>query len=434
MSLASTPISSVQKAAFGYESAEHVVLDRLKRYGLPSAVAGAGLAVAMKVVSDIRENQLDARAKRKEVANPNTIEIHLPPKTLGEQKKIAESVSRSVSNAVRRSKQKRASLPAYQVAACIDHNKKDAGGALEEIGGFISGLGGKPDPSAVPQHWALSTPATIGAAVLPGVGAYMLLDKMFKGQERKALKKQIKAVKDDYSNLLLRDIESQRNPDQEKVACSPSEALIDVLVDRRSDADGMSKTASWWESLTSAPVALALLAGVMTHRYSLGKEREVDEYYSKLKKPGPRPPQRVKLISAPPATEAPGAEPTAAKEEAAEKSIDNETQKAANVTGPALLGLKLFEMSDRNEPDGLTARNAARESEEAVLAAEQAKELSETKPFEQVDHNTLILNTPAGRVVVDAADPDALEYLNANKEQLRDSMADVSESDSASSD
>ena len=507
--LAQTPISQIgtqKSAGDDYNSPKNVLVDSFLQYGVPSAAIGAGGAIVMKVLSDLKQNRNDAREAKNKKTDPNSFEVVVPaPKT--------------------------AMFPAWQLAGELENpNVK---------------LAAEP-----PSHWATSLSTDAAMATLPAVAAYMALDKVFKNRENKELKRQISAIKDDYSNLLVRDIERQRaalgEPNAKAASITPVEALIEGLVDMKhaglhESAEGdeqrlqqiVDSTVDRYESIktaasdlkmfyfegrkrgisarseeearkkindagsslklkkvasfdkeaatkglhgiTGAPLLLALIAGVASHRYAMGKERNVDEYYNNIGKKKTKQPTRVKLVSAKPAIGPASDEPTAGEEEreeeeagkkAAELDLENttlpdlaekqkqkiqqankatqlgqggqqqaqtsspnqetnhESNKNASLAGPGLLGVKLFEMADE-KPTGIKAELAERESADLSEQEEKQRELARSLPVDHIDGNTVVLNTPNGQIVIDASDPGSLEYLKGNQEALFDSLNSV---------
>lgn len=505
-------MSSTKTATEAYNAPlGDVAADRFIRYGGYSALGGAGVAIAMKILSDIQQNRKDKADTNRTKHSPEVLEIKLPPAMTGggtpeDQTKVAQALAKGIRAADddfrKRASSVRAEFPAVRAAQKV----AGIGDVAQEWWRALGGGDGPIQAGDIPTHPLGDLPLTVAATALPGIATYKILDRYFKGQERKELENQIAKIKGDYSTLLLKDIESQAMADEEgreKTASAPSvcEALIDIMVEQKSAQDGVKKEAASraLNTVLSFPVLLSLLAGATTHRYSLNKEREIDDYYNKLEKKKVRPPTRVKLVSQPPPTPGPAdREPTAAEEEASEidsqkaagygtsigggaligaaaypgiaallKKVsggridmtqirsypemavrgavlggviggigeqgrqieelenqiegDDEDKKKASYAGPALLGIKMFEMSDR-EPSGLQTKLEARESEEEAALAEKQEALAREHPVEQVDRNTIVLNTPSGQVVVDAADPEALNYLVKNQDRIVDSL------------
>lgn len=413
---------------------------------------GAGAAVVMKVVSDIRQNQTDRRKAREKGISPDSFEVVLPShKIAGEQPRF----------------------PAWRLAEYLagDNPKRALFGFGEEGG----------DPGQAPDHWATSLSADVAMKTLPGIATYMVLDRVFKNREKKELEESIKNIKSDYSSLLVRDIERQRSFGEDKNKKSASadavEHLIDRIVQRKyaeaplpderrglkvaakkdelklfyfegrkagisarteeearkkkniqsgklisTEPDNEKVATSTADAILGAPILLALLAGIATHRHSLNRERDVDNYYNNIGKRNAKPPTRVKLVTAPKTVMPADKEPTAAEEE---KADDKAGKKAANLIGTGLLGLKALEMAKDGGPSGVAVELANKEKEELLAQEEEERQLARSTPIDRVDANTVILNTPSGQIVIDATDPESMEYLRNNQEAIMDSLNSV---------
>jgi hypothetical protein len=446
-SLAEIPLSSLTQKSAGqeYGTLGHVLTDRFLGVGVPSLAVGASAAVVMKVLSDLRQNTLDAKGRKAKESDENTFQVVLPAPKLAEMKPQF--------------------LPWQVAGQLIEGQDKQAGGV------------------AAPNHWAGSLPADAIMAVAPAVIAYKVLDHAFKRQEKKEIEESIKGIKDDYSSLLVRDIQRQQaamGKTAEFPGWDPVECLIEGLVELKQaesqeDHDACAKTAATkpgagyqlyyfegrrggisakseeearqkknvvagtrlqkvgWatdtlSAVTGMPFLLALLAGAASHRYALNKERDVDEYYNRVGKKTVKPPTHVKLVMAPPAE----AGATAGQEEKAQQlqkkaegfQANDSHTKTAFSTGTGLLGVRLFELAG-NSPTGIKAELAARESQDLIDQQAQEQQLARTTPVDHVDSNTLVLNTPSGQVIIDASDPGSMEYLNNNTEALMDSLNSV---------
>jgi hypothetical protein len=580
-------------------SVGHVLADRFLQYGVPSIAAGGGAAIVMKVLSDIQQNQNDLKARKESESSTNSFEVRLPAPVV----KKASGMDRPA-------------FLGWRLAEALN-------GEAPKVG-FLGGESLSMD--ATPTHWAASLPADVAMSTIPGIAAYMVLDKVFKNREKAELEKSIGGIKEDYSGLLLRDIERQRaalgNKKSKVASVDPVEALIDGIVEMKyaglffkdletprkivvdyedmgdqhiadvirepraltrlfvpsdgqnsadalmgamgvgdmidptgkdkevdklvpgvagsmlqdfiskrryratdqsrddnsvmqekmvqnildeiakedamkasmqddeqvrmrvrsqkaagltpagtpklkmfyfqgrkagisaaSEAEAREKLKAGGEDLrlqkvaeqkeaetplshklTGIPVLLTLLAGIASHRYSLNKERDVDEYYSRVGKKNVRPPTRVKLVSAP--VESAATEPTAAQQEKQQQPLiktatgtnhdeHDQSSKKASILAPGLLGLKVYEMAANAKPTGIKAELAAQESTDLIQQDEQQHELARTMPIDQVDSNTILLNTPEGQIVVDATDPGSLKYLQENQQALLDSLNSV---------
>lgn len=393
-----------QKAALDYGSIPHVVADKFMRLGIPSAMAGGAGAVLVKILADIKQNQRD-REMTDGKGNPqDTIVVNLPSTKFPQ--KMAEVAADALCRSSRNHTQA-PDFPAYVLAAG-EAFEKYAEGISDYFRGIIPRHPGK-----MPANLFVDNAATTAAVGIPLAMGYKVVDDYFRRKEEGEIDKETARLKDEYANLLLRELRGG-NLDQgtpKTAAFGPLDAMADIAVDQldmRSDYD-TSKVASADPSaygplnalanITSIPVSIALMAGIMSHKFRLNKERELDAYYDR-QTPKLAPPTRIKL--------------TSSQEE------PQEAQKAAAIgVGPTLLAIKLIDMvGDRGVMQDISAKEEAAHTQE--LRDQTAK--SQATPMEEIDHNSVLVNRPNQQIQVDAADPGAQAFLESNKELLLDAL------------
>lgn len=390
-----------------YNSVMHVLTDRIMRLGPAALLAGAGGATLVNVLADINQNVKDREIRDKEGTPKDVITVKLPQDRLDSAAKTAAAASVEALEEAEVRYMAEPDFPAYKAAA---------GGFMDLFRGWVP-----PDPKKWPSHPLASNISNTAAVVIPAALAYKAVDGMFKNREKAELDAAQERAKEEYASLLLREIEDGRG-ESKTAAYGPLDALVDIAVDeldarspRQSPEDHDGKTASWKhfiDSITGVPVSLAILAGLASHRYRLGKERELDAYYDR-QTPKIQGPTRIRLVTEPsvrPDDVMPSSsEPTSSQEE------ESETRKSAWV-GPTMVATKLVEMSGARA-EALKAMKE-HDEEQAREEAKEREDLRKTTPYEIKDHNTMVVNRADGPVRIDASDPAATEVLEKYRDLL----------------
>lgn len=362
----------------------------LGQYGLPSAGIGIAGAVASHLYAEHKRKQEEKEMFGDQDNDPGMIRIKVPSK-------VAET------------------NPALA-------------GIIDSVNKFREKVA-----TVIPNEDSLFKDTAIGLSTL-GVGglSYGLTDYLLKGLEKRRVKKDLSGAKDDYMDLVYRDIGARQGLPAKTasfpVLCGLIESTVDRLEEKAPyDEVTKKKIAEWPNPLigptaaavTSAPVALGILSMINSYRNSLHSERNVDEYLRQKSRKAPLE-TRVVIDSAEPegvktaAMTLPQVQPVVPAETLATKAKIKVDQAKQLLPKQAEYAESL--------PDGMPAEDQmtlGRQIEREQAIENRTEDLSRKHPIIKSSDSSLTINTPQGPVTIDALDPRAMRYLKSNPEALR---------------
>lgn len=362
------------------------------RYGPQSAIVGVAAAVTAHLLAEKNRRTEEKKMFGRGDDDPGLIRIKLPPKTAEANPALA--------------------------------------GLVDSVNGFREKMA-EVHPTE-DKMWRV--PAMIGAVGGIGYGSYRLADYILKGLEQRKIKKELSTAKDNYMDLVYRDLDTSKP----KVASQLPvvDGLMEAVVDRLEEVAPYEKTALLGlfpdDNVafgTSALVASGILAAIHSFRQSRKSESDVDEYLRQKSRKTPIDtrivveeadnPKVAQLNLTPPTvTKKTTAAEDIAKAQAAAGVTASPEQKAANLYALGVTGTSVAKL---NQDQGNREEDKAEEQVQRARAEDQrVQQLSTDSPITTVDDNTVIINTSLGPVTIDAMDKRSMRFLKRRPNLVRD--------------
>jgi hypothetical protein len=271
------------------------------------------------------------------------------------------------------------------------------------------------------QNPLWQAPLDLAALVVPAAGAYAGVNSVMSSLRKKREEERLQNAQNQYSKLLGQELIGTKTAEfplcEEVVRVLAGSAAAEFNV----SVNGITKIAQGLDlghvlSIgTSSPTLLAVLAAVASHKYMYDREQAAIAG-AKMAPTRIKPPSQIRLVSAP-----------AQVDEKVQDTGDlpaESAEKTAGIGGPVLTAASV---------DLTINKLIANKLKEKAEAIRRSKINPETgMPFEKkvhteakqdfVDANTLVVNTPTGATVIDAADPAALKVLQEKQKEIAQRM------------
>lgn len=256
--------------------------------------------------------------------------------------------------------------------------------------------------------------AILGSSAL----GYGIINSILENRRKKQLQDQFTKAKGDYGNL-LGNVLAQPKAAELDQACPVLFGAICAVADQ-SLGDDERKSASVISNLVSAPSALMVISGILSHQWMYNREKELAALHQNV---APKPPKEVRFVTAPPAQPLipPGNAPAL---ESPQRSDDFDEVESKNAGGTGHM------IAADLAADGilLSMIDSKREGGEKPPGAQPGKPLvpptappPAIAPIQMVDvaPGTTIGQTANGPVSFEAEDPNAARVLHQNKGRLK---------------
>ena len=387
----------------------------LNKYGPTSAAVGVTAAITSHIIAEQKR-----RAEEKEMFgqgkdDPGMIRIKLPPKTANADPALA--------------------------------------GVLDSVSGFHEKLAGSLPP---PQEDLLWKVPAIGAATAGvGYGTYTLADYLLRGLEKSRMKKTLGKAKDDYTNLVYKDVGIDNPAKTASTEFPVLEGLVESVVERLNEVSPYPKEASFREGaswFTSGAVAAGILSAINSFRKAKNSESDVDAYLQQKSRKAPldtrivvdsgdpMAPKVAAMTLPPPQPIAPVGfaqrlaegltqkkkekfpvgqpQATPSTQVAPQPPVATSTPKLGGAMEVIMgAGLTGGHKALQGSPEGESPERRLMRAE--LAEADKAKKLSLENPVNSVDDSTVTINTPSGPVTVDALDHRSINFLKSRPDFVR---------------
>ena len=376
------------------------VMDKIKRFGLPSLAVGSGAAGLAHLMS----LQEKARKDKEKITDEDTIIIEVPAK---EAEEGADAAAQA----------------AQQSGGIIEGIKK----IPQKIVDVMTG-----GPTANQYFW--DAPTIAASVAGGGTLGYVLVDSILKKHRERQLEDDLKSLKKQYSGYLAKGMKTANE-------FSKLDEFVSSIVDRLKDhpvedsrkeaAYNILKTADPNQNgqepetmgtlLFSLPGVAALLSGVLAHNYYYNRlentQRGLEKEEADKMKLAPK---NIKIVTVPPNKINAPSKPGQKSEQipvddllgkSAAQAIDAEKLMSMTSEVPAAKEL-IDQGSPKEEHSDGNSRSDRRKQK--ILSEED---------LQQIDPNTLMLLTDSGNIQVDALDPGALKILQKHKDLILKSFA-----------
>ena len=294
------------------------------------------------------------------------------------------------------------------------------------------------------------TSIALGVPALAAYGGYKLVDVTTDALAKKNMDARVKAAKRKYYDLITSDgTDTSVDPEQGgiKTAGIPAYPVIEGFCSKIAEeltslslVEGAQKDASVetapngntnamdpvkaFEILTSIYPALAIGSGLIAHKYIYDRKTDIDELYSQKKDRINKKPKRIRFVTAPAPTQSIEAAPDQALPQQETGSVP--IKQANQILTTAALSTALSKNLDDLSPEAIADKMVQSDQElqnmenPAMDPTDVSGEdvVADKQNIKDVDENTLMVDTPAGKVRVDASDPAAMEYIRNNKHVL----------------
>lgn len=291
------------------EQISHAVL----KYGPPALLVGGGTAGLLHLIRQYKERQAQAQPA---VPSNDVLTVTLPP----QRPKTAGFLQHLMAN-----------------------KGRYLGGAA--VVGTGVGLERYIQKDQVPS--SLSDAAMV-TGVLAGGGllGYGAVDGYMRNRQKEQMQERLDQAKSEYGTLLGHSLVNGKAAEVE----DPNNhfPLINGLclgvVESEFSEDGQKIAESWGSLLFGAPGGLAVLTGVLAHKWMYNRQKELESMHTQ---PKPSPPKQIRLVSAPP----PQPDPS---EDGTEQLLLNGPQApklAADLAGMVAGLTGGYVMGDKKEPD-----------------------------------------------------------------------------------
>lgn len=273
MSKVANPIATPQPQGGAIVPHMDQFVDKVKRYSLPFFLTGAGAAGLLHMLQMRREAQ---KAEATKQPSNDILTVTIPS-----QKQA--NVFRTVLNWAKANK--------GQAATAVG-----AGGAAVALP-VHDMMRAKPVEPQVPTNYLLdagfSTAAIAGASML----GYTVMDKILQRRRKAQLESQLDKSKGEYGALLGNMLAPKTASSLDNLY-PVTFGLCCAMADDSFPPEELQKTATNpIATLVSFPSALAVVTGILAHKYMYNRQKELASLHDTSK---PTPPKEIRLVSAPP--------------------------------------------------------------------------------------------------------------------------------------
>ena len=290
------------------------------------------------------------------------------------------------------------------------------------------------------------TSISLGVPALAAYGGYKLVDATTDMLAKKNMESRVNAAKRKYYDLITADPQEEEE-EGIKTAGIPAYPIIESFCNKI--AEEMTKIASpevapngntnemnpvkAMEILTSIYPAIAIGSGVLAHKYIYDRRKDIDDLYAQKKDRINKKPKRIRFVTAP------AGQPVQSIEQAPVQALTEQdllsrvpTQEAVPIKQAnqllttAALSTALSKNMEDISPESIADKmvQSDKEIQDADSPILDPTDVSgedvvaDKENITDVDDNTLMVDTPAGKVRVDASDPAAMAYIKNNKHVL----------------
>lgn len=267
-------------------------------------------------------------------------------------------------------------------------------------------------------------PLELGALAIPAVATYAGVNGIISSLRQKREQQRLESAKKQYAQLLGNELVGNKTASfplcEEVVRIMAGAAASEFNV----PVNGTTKIAEFNPANralalgVSVPTMLAVLAGIASHKYMYDREQSAIAG-AKMTPTRIKPPSQIRLVSAPSPADEKAQEVGDLPAESAEKTASRVSPLTLAASDVALGNFLINE----------TKEQQAKKEEDKInpeTGMPYAKKLKPQAKDNFVDANTLVVNTPTGSVVIDAADPAVLKLLHEKQKDLAQRMQSAS--------